>query len=87
MKAYQDRDHRGNNAKYHTGKPCIEKGCDRPAGTAWSPHWCFEHNVERMDRITKSLDDIVDNYAKDKADAERGFQDALGGPLRSSACL
>lgn len=39
-----------NGPKYHTGKLCIE-GCGRPAGTAWSKHWCFKCNVERMKRI------------------------------------
>lgn len=46
-----DPNHEGNSAAYHTGKPCIEKGCERPAGTWWSKVWCFEHNVERMKRI------------------------------------
>jgi hypothetical protein len=58
-RVYADPNHEGNGAKYHTGKPCIETGCERPAGTWWSPHWCFEHNVERMDRISASLDDII----------------------------
>lgn len=51
MKYYRDRDYKGNSPEHHTGKPCIEAGCDKPAGTVWSEHWCFEHNVERMDRI------------------------------------
>lgn len=50
-----------NSARYHTGKPCIEDGCELPAGTAWSPHWCQKHNAERMERITKSL---LDGLAK-----------------------
>jgi len=45
-----------NAASYHTGKPCIEKGCDLPAGTHWSPLWCQPHNSERMDRITRNLE-------------------------------
>lgn len=54
--SYRDRDDPGNDHKYHTGKRCIESGCERPAGTAWSKLWCFEHNVERMDRISAALE-------------------------------
>lgn len=52
--AYQDPAHPGNGPKYRTGKFCIE-GCGRPAGTRWSPFWCFECNVERMDRVGAQL--------------------------------
>lgn len=51
--------HEGNSAKYHTGKACIEKGCEQPAGTWWSPLWCFAHNAARMKRITAGLEDAV----------------------------
>lgn len=74
MSPFEDRNHEHNSAKYHTGKKCTEKGCDHPAGTWWSPYWCFEHNVERMQRITASLTDITEKaefQAKiDKATAE-----------------
>ena len=59
MKRYQDRNDEGNSAEHHTGKPCIEKNCNKPAGTLWSPLWCFECNVERMDRINASLERMV----------------------------
>lgn len=59
MLPYQDPKHEGNSAKYHTGKPCVVKGCEKPAGTWWGPSWCFEHNVERLDRISVSLDDFA----------------------------
>ena len=52
---YRDPKNRGNSAAYHTGKVCIEEGCGEPAGTWWSPHWCFKHNIERMERIDKRL--------------------------------
>lgn len=48
-----------NDASHHTGKPCIEKGCNAPAGTTWSPHWCQPHNAERMARISRSLAEEV----------------------------
>lgn len=57
--AYQDPAHRGNSAEYHTGKPCMEKGCKEPAGTAWGKFWCFKHNVARMDRISANLEGMA----------------------------
>lgn len=58
MSGYNDPKDPRNGPKYHTGKPCIEKGCGRPAGTAWSPYWCYEHNVERIDRISMRFYDL-----------------------------
>lgn len=63
MKAYEDPNHEGNSSKYHTGKKCIN-GCGRPAGTAWSPYWCFECNVERMRRIGNQLRDAIERFEK-----------------------
>ena len=54
--AYQDPDHEGNSPKYHTGDVCVEIRCEEPSGTAWSPLWCFRHNVKRMDRISKAFE-------------------------------
>lgn len=53
--AFDDPNDERNSASYHTGKTCVESGCDLPAGTAWSPHWCFACNVKRMQRISRSL--------------------------------
>lgn len=54
-----DANDSANGEQYHTGKPCIERGCDEPAGTAWSPYWCWRHNAERLDRISRSLDSLA----------------------------
>lgn len=35
-----------------SGRICVERGCDRSAGTWWTPYWCPEHDVERQDQIT-----------------------------------
>ena len=51
IKAFEDPNDDGNSPRFHTGGPCIEEGCDKPAGTAWSPYWCFECNVARMKKI------------------------------------
>ena len=57
---YQDPAHDGNSAQYHSGKSCRTKGCKEPAGTWWSPLWCFRHNVERMDNISSTLESMAD---------------------------
>ena len=62
MIACHDPNHEGNSAKYHTGKPCIEHGCTNPAGTAWSPLWCFQHNSERIRRISRSMETIARTF-------------------------
>jgi len=60
MMNYENPDHDGNSAKWHTGKRCVEKGCKKPAGTWWSPLWCFDHNVERMKRVSAGLKDAAE---------------------------
>lgn len=62
LKPYEDPKHRGNSAKYHTGKRCIEDGCEEAAGTWWSPYWCFKHNAERMHRITGQFEEIRQRF-------------------------
>lgn len=62
--AYCDPNHEGNSAKYHTGKSCIEPGCKNPAGTLWGIYWCFQHNVERLDRIDGQLRAVVASFDK-----------------------
>lgn len=52
---YEDPDHPGNGPEHHTGRQCVEIGCRNPAGTAWSPWWCFRCNVKRMDQIEHDL--------------------------------
>ncbi len=58
---FEDRDHEWNGSTYHSGKLCVE-GCGRRAGTAWSPHWCFECNADRMRRITNNLKEMTDSF-------------------------
>jgi hypothetical protein len=53
-----------NSPKYHTGKKCIENGCDKPAGTAWSPYWCAECNEHRLNRISSNLKKILNPSPK-----------------------
>jgi len=66
--AYDDKEDQGNSPKHWTGKPCIEVGCVRPAGTAWSPYWCFEHNVQRIQRVTAQLKGLIQAYEEGETD-------------------
>lgn len=49
-----------------SGRRCIEDGCENAAGTLWGPLWCPEHDVERLDRITASLEDIRTSLRGDR---------------------
>ena len=59
MKPFEDPNHEGNSNKYHTGKLCVERHCNNPAGTAWSPRWCFECNVKRMRDISNQFELLI----------------------------
>lgn len=63
MEPCQDPNHPHNSAKHHTGKKCIEKGCDKPAGTFWSPFWCQACNARRLTHISDVLQHEVDRHA------------------------
>ncbi len=51
-----------SSSKYHTGIACIEENCDKPAGSYWSPYWCFDCNSDRMKRISTSLKNMVSDF-------------------------
>lgn len=67
MDAFEDPAHPGNSSEHYTGKPCIERGCNNPAGTHWSPYWCFRCNVRRIRRITSNLEGILDRFPESTA--------------------
>lgn len=62
--AYRDPDDRGNSTKFHTGTTCIVPECNDPAGTYWSPYWCFNHNVKRINKINDHLASMVEKLKK-----------------------
>ena len=62
MERYQDPNDSLNGAQHHTGKKCVERGCDRPAGTHWSKFWCQPCNAARMGRISGILEQEVSRY-------------------------
>lgn len=45
-----------------SGRTCIERGCEEAAGTLWGPYWCPEHDKERLDRISASLEEIAGSF-------------------------
>lgn len=59
MEPFEDPNNLGNSEKYHTGKECIEPGCDNPAGTAWSPYWCQSCNAKRINKISFQLVSMI----------------------------
>lgn len=67
VQLYEDPSDPLNGSEYHTGKACIEPGCDRPAGTAWSPHWCQPHNAARMRRLAARVDEIAKRFGIEEA--------------------
>jgi len=75
---YADPGHPGNGPEHHTGEACVEEGCDRPAGTAWSPYWCQPHNAERIDRISRQLDGFIDRFEKRRKAEEAGGEPNTG---------
>lgn len=52
----------GYSAKHHTGKPCINRGCGKPAGTAWTKLWCAECDKERKDGIRENLERMLARF-------------------------
>jgi hypothetical protein len=58
LKAYEDPNDYRNGPNYRTGKLCITKGCNSPAGTYWGPYWCFKCNVARLKGISKQFESL-----------------------------
>jgi len=46
-----------------SGRACYVRGCPESAGTKWGPYWCPDHDQERLDRITASLESIQASLA------------------------
>jgi hypothetical protein len=59
MDCCEDPNDELNSSIYHTGQPCLEKGCTKPAGTGWSPFWCQACNAARMKRISQNLEEML----------------------------
>ena len=68
MNDYKDPSDPGNSTEHHTGEVCVEHGCNEPAGTAWSPVWCFACNVKRMERVTAGFASVLAGFEKEPTD-------------------
>jgi len=64
MENYADPDHEGNSSKYITNNKCDTHDCSNFAGTAWSPHWCFDCNIKRINKISKQFNALLSNVTK-----------------------
>ena len=69
MSRYADPSDPLNGPEHHSGKPCVERGCSNPAGTAWSPFWCQQHNAARMKRIDASFNAMAISHEVKKLGA------------------
>jgi len=70
MMQYENPDSPFNSSLYHTGKVCVERDCDKPAGTWWSPFWCWEHNAKRMSKITEGFKEVSLSLKNREIDTE-----------------
>lgn len=52
----------GYGQRYWTGKDCIIAGCIEPAGTGWGPLWCKKHDIERRNRVTAQMEDLLRQF-------------------------
>jgi hypothetical protein len=48
---YKDKSSPLHSSKYHSGKICIEEGCNKPAGTYWNINLCSECTILKIDMI------------------------------------
>lgn len=74
MERFEDPSDPLNGPAHHTGKLCIERGCERPAGTHWSRFWCQPCNAARMTRIGKALRVELDRHEGKQDEDIRGEQ-------------
>lgn len=57
---WEDPGHPHNSSLHHTGEQCIADNCYEPAGTWWSPYWCFFCNRERIRKININFKEIFE---------------------------
>ena len=66
MRAMESKSHpkchteAGHVCAVPSGRACYVKGCPEPAGTRWGPHWCPQHDMERLDRVSGQMQELVD---------------------------
>ncbi len=50
----------GHTCALPSGKVCVVPECGAEAGTRWGPHWCPDHDAERIDRVSRQFDELFD---------------------------
>jgi hypothetical protein len=48
----------GHVCQVPSNRLCYEPECVEPAGTLWGPHWCPEHDQDRIERIGRQMQDL-----------------------------
>lgn len=49
----------GHICQQLSGFKCIERDCNKPAGTRWGPYWCPEHDAIRLARVDDALNRLM----------------------------
>lgn len=57
----------GHVCQRPSGRTCYERGCNEPAGTIWGPHWCPDHDRERLDSISAGMADVLATLGREGA--------------------
>lgn len=45
-----------------SGSTCVEQECDSPAGTWWTPLWCPDHDLVRLNRISNQFAKLAEGF-------------------------
>ncbi len=61
---------KGHTCQAPSGRTCIEADCNLSAGTKWGPYWCPDHDRDRLNRVSASMDEIAASF--DAAEQEQG---------------
>lgn len=43
-------------------RECVEDGCKAVAGTWWTPLWCPDHDLIRLNRISAQFEKLAQGY-------------------------
>jgi len=71
----------GYGEKYWTGKDCVKEGCTEPAGTGWGPLWCKPHDIERRNRVTAQMENLLTQFG-DPAAPPTATERKIPGSIR-----
>ena len=61
--------------------------CENTAGTKWSPYWCEECNMERLDHISKRLKDLQEQFEAKQSQLKGGDKVACINGISSGGSM